>query len=392
MSSSFQRYLSDRPRVVDAIAIPAVFASAVFASVVGTWGTTSEHIDWQPGVVLAAVACTALWWHRSHPRTVVAVTALCASAASGFGYLTTPLLLAPVMVALYWLATETERKTAHLYCLATAAVLVPTAVLSERSVSWILVTLNPAVSLLLPVAWGSAVRLRRAYLQSLRARAEHAEHTREEEARQRVAEERVRIARELHDVVAHHLALANAQAGTAARLVRSRPEQAEQLLTDLAGTTSSALREVKATVSLLRRPDDPDSPLDPAPGLERLPELVASLCTAGLKVTVTTDGEEKPLSPGVDLTAYRIIQEALTNVTKHAATTAAQVTLSYAGDLLKITVSDEGTSSAALGPAQDGGFGLIGMRERAESAGGHFEAGRHPGGGFTVTAELPIHF
>ncbi len=157
-----------------------------------------------------------------------------------------------------------------------------------------------------------------------------------------MAEERVRIARELHDVVAHHLALANAQAGTAAHLVRRNPAQAEQLITELAGTTSSALRELKATVGLLRSPDDPDSPLEPAPGLARLPELIATHEAAGLAVTVTTTGDAVPLAAGVDLTAYRIVQEALTNVTKHAATTAAQVTLAYAGNLLTITVSDEG--------------------------------------------------
>ncbi|MFD0024617.1 sensor histidine kinase [Streptomyces sp. NPDC058382] len=393
MPHALTRRLRDHPRTVDAVVIPMAFAAAVFASAVGTWGTTAEYIDWRPGVVLSVIACTALWWRRSHPRAVVVITALCASAATGVGYLGTPLLLAPAMVALYWLATGTDRRTAGLYSLAAIALLLPTALITGRSSTLVLATLNPALCLLLPVAWGSAARLRRAYLESLRTRAEHAERTREDEARHRVAEERVRIARELHDVVAHHLALANAQATTAAHLVRRNPAQAEQLITELAGTTSSALRELKATVGLLRSPDDPDSPLEPTPGLARLPELVATHENAGLTVTVTTTGDAVPLAPGVDLTAYRIVQEALTNVTKHAATTAAQVTLAYAGDLLTITVSDEGGGAEGSAPAaQDSGFGLIGMRERARSAGGEFRAGRRSDGGFTVTAELPIHF
>ncbi len=192
-------------------------------------------------------------------------------------------------------------------------------------------------------------------------------------------------ARELHDVVAHHLALANAQAGTAAYLARSHPDQVQRILTDLAGTTSAALREMKATVGLLRRPGEQTSPLEPAPGLDQLPALTAGFASAGLDVAVTVDGDERRLSPDVDLTAFRIVQEALTNVTKHAATGTASVRLSYAADRLTITVTNDGATKP-MSP----GFGLLGMRERAHSAGGHFHAGGHPGGRFTVTTDLPI--
>jgi signal transduction histidine kinase len=394
MPSPFQRYLRDHPRVIDVVVILMAFLSTVTASLLGTFSTTTAYIADLPGLILSAVACLALWWHRTHPRTVVAVTALCASAATAFGYLPTALLLAPAMAGLYWLATQTDRKTATHYGLAAIAILVPTSVLSgHQNANFFLITLNPAASLMLPVAWGLAVQVRRDYTDSLHTRAELAEATREQEARQRVAEERVRIARELHDVVAHHLALANAQAGTAAHLVRRSPDKAEQLLTELAATTSSALRELKATVGLLRRPEDSDSPLEPAPGLSLLPDLVTTHAAAGLQVTVTTDGDARPLAPGVDLTAYRIVQEALTNVTKHAGAGTAQVHLAYSADLLTLTISDEGAGAGTVVPASPGGgYGLIGMRERAESAGGHFTAGRRPDGGFTVTAELPLHF
>jgi signal transduction histidine kinase len=323
---------------------------------------------------------------------VVAIA--CATAIAGLGYLLTVLLLGPLMIALFTLADRTNRKTVNTFALTAVGLLVGMALIvapSDRPRS--LEILGPAAWLLLPTALGTTARLRRAYLEAVQARAEHAERTREEEARHRVAEERVRIARELHDVVAHHLALANAQAGTAAHLVLTRPEQAGKILADLTGTTSSALRELKATVGLLRRTDDPDAPLEPAPGLGRLPELTAAFATAGLTVTVTTEGRERPLSPGVDLTAFRITQEALTNVTKHAAASAAYVRLAYSRNALTVTVTDDGGGPPAGSGTADRprGFGLIGMRERALSVGGSLQTGHRPGGGFNVTAVLPLH-
>ncbi|MET8328610.1 sensor histidine kinase [Streptomyces sp. NPDC005181] len=225
---------------------------------------------------------------------------------------------------------------------------------------------------------GSAVQLRRAYLEVVQTRAAHAE--------------RMRIARELHDVVAHHLTLAHAQAGTAAHLARIHPDQAQTILADLVGTTSSALRELKATVGLLRQADDTDA-LAPAPGLAQLTDLTDSFASAGLTVTVTvtTEGKEQRLSPAVDLTAFRIVQEALTNVTKHAGANAAHVQLDYTRDRLTVTITDEGEATARTTTARSGGFGLIGMRERAHSVGGHLHAGHRPEGGFHVTAQLPLH-
>ncbi|MGW5276893.1 sensor histidine kinase [Streptomyces sp. NPDC004044] len=393
MPSAARRFALNHPHFMDAVLMTSVLACVVAASIFGTWDVR-EPIAWWPGLVLGIVATAALLWRRTHPRPVVVVTGVCAIAAVGLGYLTTMLLLAPVMVALFWLALLDERRTAHLFGLSAVALMVPTAILqAPRYASFIIVTLNPALALLLPVAWGSALRLRRAFTDSLRARAEHAEHTREEEALRRVAEERVRIARELHDVVAHHLTLANAQATTAAHLIRNDPEQAAQLLTGLSSTTATALRELKATVGLLRRPDDSDSPLQPTPKLEQLPAMVAALATTGLDVTVTTEGEPRPLSPAVDLTAFRIIQEALTNVSKHAGTPTAQVTLTYTDDVLKIEISNkQGHPVTSASTAVNSGFGLISMRERALSAGGQFTAGPSPDGGYTVIAELPLHF
>lgn len=393
MPSAARRFAFNHPRVMDTALLGFVFACVVSASFFGTWDVR-EPIAWWPGLVLGVIATAALLWRRTHPRPVVVVTGVCALAAVGLGYLTTMLLLAPVMVALFWLALLDERRTAHLFGLGVVVPMVPIAIVqAPRYASFIIVTLNPALALLLPVAWGSALRLRRAFTDSLRARAEHAERTREEEALRRVAEERVRIARELHDVVAHHLTLANAQAATAAHLLRSDPEQAEHMLTGLSGTTATALRELKATVGLLRRPEDTDSPLQPAPKLEQLPTMVDALATAGLDVTVTTEGVPQPLSPAVDLTAYRIIQEALTNVSKHAGTPTARVTLTYTDDVLKIEITNErGHPATTASMSVNSGFGLISMRERALSAGGRFDAGPRPDGGYTALAELPLTF
>ncbi|MEU5027743.1 sensor histidine kinase [Streptomyces milbemycinicus] len=403
MTSSLERYTERHHYAFDLIVAGVLFGLVVLGAALSTYGAVQPTLG--PAVLLGGISCAALVGCRSHPRTAVAVTAVCAAAASAVGYLLTPLLLAPALTALYWLATLTERKISYAYCLATITVLVTTAMIADPSHhALVLKTIGPAVWLLLPVAAGRAARIRRAYseavMQAAQDRAEHAERTREEEARHRVAEERMRIARELHDVVAHHLALANAQASTAAHLARNHPDQAHKILTGLASTTSSALRELKATVGLLRRTDDPDAPLEPSPGLDRLPDLIDAFASAGLQVTVTTRGEPQRLSPGVDLTAFRIVQEALTNVTKHAAAHSAHVRLDYARDRLTISVTDDGTATAATAtaaaeataaPAPGHGFGLIGMRERAHSVGGALTAGRRPEGGFEVTAELPLH-
>ncbi|MBE4740709.1 MULTISPECIES: sensor histidine kinase [Streptomyces] len=377
--------------LVDLALVLALLGCATLGSAVTLPGALPPDQD-RVGVALMGVSCLALLKHRTHPRSALVVTAICTVVAVGLGYLLTPLLLAPIMAALYWLASLTDRRTTRAYGCTTIVAMTLAAVVSDSMdhLSLVLRTIGPVFWLLLPLAAGRGTLVRRAYLKSVQARAEHAERTREEEARLRVTEERMRIARDLHDVVAHHLALANAQAGTAAHLTRTDPEQAHRILTDLTATTSSALRELKGTVGVLRRPDDPEAPLAPTPGLRQLPELTAACESAGLTVTVTTDGVPGPLDPGVDLTAYRIVQEALTNVSKHAGVDAARVSLAYEDARLTITVTDDGASRPRGTPEPGRGFGLIGMRERAQSVGGCLSAGHRPEGGFEVTTDLPL--
>ncbi|MDF3142513.1 MULTISPECIES: histidine kinase [unclassified Streptomyces] len=351
-----------------------------------------------PGVLLAGVSWAALMWRHRRPRTTVLVTTLGAMAMAGLGYLLTVLLLGPLMIALYSLALRTDRRTANAFAFTGIALLIGTTLIFDPYDEPLsLKLLGPAAWLLLPTALGTMARLRGAYLEAVQARAEHAERTREEEARRRVAEERMRIARDLHDVVAHHLVLANLQAGAVARMLPGRPAEAGRITDELTRTTVSALRELKATVGLLRHhTDDADDHARPTPGLDRLPELTDSFEGAGLKVTVTTEGQPRPLSAGADLTAYRIVQEALTNVTKHAADRAAEVRLSYGADRLVLVVSNGGRagqpadSLVGSGGYGSGGYGLLGMRERARSVGGRIRMGHRPEGGFEVVTELPL--
>ncbi|MEV2254337.1 sensor histidine kinase [Streptomyces sp. NPDC050147] len=377
MLTRWQRHAAAHPRAADAAVALLLFGVSFSGSVLSTT-EPSHRPAWWTGVLISAVGCTALLWQRSRPRVVVAVTTICAMGASALGFLLTPLLLGPVMVALYWLAAASDRQVTRGYTLAVAVLVGATALFADAvNHSLLLKTLNPVAWILLSAVFGSGVQLRRAYLESLQVRAAHAE--------------RIRIARELHDVVAHHLTLANAQAGTAAHLAATHPGQAKQILTDLTGTTATALRELKATVGLLRQASDTDTPLEPSPGLARLADLTASFASTGLTVTITTEGEPQPLSAAVDLTAFRIVQEALTNVSKHAHTETAYVHLSHAPDGLTLKVTDEGRPTDPGIPAAGHGFGLIGMRERAHSVGGHLHAGHRPEGGFEVTAHLPPH-
>jgi signal transduction histidine kinase len=211
----------------------------------------------------------------------------------------------------------------------------------------------------------------------------------EERARRAVTDERVRVARELHDVVAHHMAVVSVQAGLARYVLRSDPDTAETAIDTVFDTSTEALDEMRRMLVLLRIGTDGETvAYDPAPGLPGLPELLDRVRTAGVGVELRITGDERPLPPGVQLCAYRVIQESLTNVIKHAPAAFATVELHYGRDGLTATVRDDGHGPA--GPAPGAGQGLIGMRERAALYGGTLEAGPRPGGGFEVRLALPL--
>jgi signal transduction histidine kinase len=215
-------------------------------------------------------------------------------------------------------------------------------------------------------------------------------HVQAEEARRRASEERLLIARELHDVLAHNISLINVQAGVALHLLDERPDQARPALTAIKGASKEALGELRSVLDVLRRSEDgATAPRAPTAGLRDLPGLVERTRTAGLDVTLDVSGEARPVPAGVDLAAFRIVQEALTNVVRHAGTSGARVRLDYGDDQLTVQVDDDG-AGAAVPPSEGGGRGIDGMRERVQALSGSFEAGPRPGRGFRVRARFPI--
>ncbi|MFI9115400.1 sensor histidine kinase [Streptomyces venezuelae] len=229
------------------------------------------------------------------------------------------------------------------------------------------------------LAASETVRVRREQRAQLRADRAAAE-------RRRADEERLRIARELHDVLAHSISVINVQAGAGLALLDSDPEQARTALKTIKAASKEALGEVRQVLDTLRTPGD--APRAPAPGLDRLPELVEQAAATGLAVTVATTGPRTGLPPGADLAAFRIVQEALTNVVRHSGSRTAAVRIAYGSGRLELTVDDEGPATGT--EAGGSGNGLAGMRERAAALGGGIEAGARPDGGFRVHASLPL--
>src|ERR1700754_3230931 len=230
------------------------------------------------------------------------------------------------------------------------------------------------------------VRMWRLHLRGVEQRAEEAERTRDEVARRRAVEERLRIARELHDSLTHSISVIQVQAGVAVHLARKRGEDVPPALLAIQEAGADAARELRTTLSVLRSDQDGDSS-----DLGQLDSLVARARAAGLPVTVTVTGTQRALPPEADQAAYRIVQEALTNVSRHAGRASARVHLHYSPDALSVQVDDDGAGAGTgTGPRSAGpGLGLIGMRERVTALGGELQAGPRDGGGFQVYAELP---
>ncbi|MEU9997255.1 sensor histidine kinase [Streptomyces sp. NPDC050848] len=229
------------------------------------------------------------------------------------------------------------------------------------------------------LAASELVRVRREQWAAQRAERAAAE-------RRRADEERLRIARELHDVLAHSISVINVQAGVGLALLDTDPEQARTALTTIKAASKEALGEVRQVLDTLRAPGE--APRTPAPGLDRLPELVEQAASAGLTVSTSTEGKPVPLPPGTDLAAFRIVQEALTNVVRHSGSRTARVVIGHLPGRLELRVDDEGPATG--GDAGGSGNGLAGMRERATALGGTIEAGTRPDGGFRVRAVLPV--
>jgi signal transduction histidine kinase len=333
-------------------------------------------------LALVVIACLVLAWRRRWPVAVLAVSTAAVAAYSLLGYINGSALLAPV-IALYAVATQASIRRAAACAVATAAVL-----LTVTGVR------NPfghataggfdLIPFLVAAAFfaGIAVASRRAYVASIHARAQ-------EDARRRIDDERLRTARELHDVVAHTMATINVQASAAAHVLPTKPEVAAEALAAIKAASKEGLRELRAILNVLRQADDAD-PTQPAPGTAQLHTLIDGAHRAGLETTLTVTGEPHPLSAAVDLAVYRIVQESLTNAIRHAGPAAATVGVTYGSEELIVEVADTGRGKPAGSTSEGSGHGLAGMRERATAVGGSLEVGSAPGGGFRVVARLPL--
>jgi len=295
----------------------------------------------------------------------------------------------PLAVALYTAAAQGHLRLLVVLVSAMASVtLAWRGVIESEPVVPLVEDLIREVALLAAVLLlGETVRSRRAWAAEVAQREQRTQSDREAAGRRQLADERVRIARELHDVVAHTVAVISVQAAVAAEVLDDDPDQAREALRAVRRAGREATAELQATIGLLRG-EEADSPgLAPAPGLGQLAGLVGSAHLAGLGVHVRTDGPARPLPAAVDLTAYRIVQESLTNVVRHAGARRAEVGIRYGEDRLVVEVTDDGRG--APDPSRLGGHGLDGMRERAAALGGWLEVGTAPTGGFRVRALLP---
>jgi signal transduction histidine kinase len=329
--------------------------------------------------LLVVAACLVLAAKRRYPLGVLAASTAAVMAYSALGYVNGSVILAPGL-ALYWAA---KARPARESLAAAAVTLIGLGAAAAAGNpfgifggGFILIPAEVAVA----VIAGIAVRNRAAYVQQ-RA---------QDEARRRVDEERLRIARELHDVVAHTMSTINVQAAMAAHVLAEQPAMAAEALQVIRLASKDGLRELRVILNLLRQADEGD-PVQPVPGLGQLEGLVARARGGGLPVTVRQWGGARRLAAPVDLTAYRIIQESLTNVIRHAGAATAAVVIGYEPSELRISVTDTG-SGPGTGPGAgggSGGLGLIGMRERAAAVGGTVECGAGVAGGFRVSAVLP---
>jgi signal transduction histidine kinase len=238
-------------------------------------------------------------------------------------------------------------------------------------------------------ALGVYMRTRRQHIAALHERADQLERERDQQAQLAAAAERARIAREMHDVVAHNLSVMVALADGARLTAAQDPGKAERAMGAVSGTGREALQEMRRLLGVLRDERDDDTPLGPQPGIDALDGLLEQVRSAGLATRLTRTGTPGPVSPGAQLAVYRLVQEALTNTLKHAPrASSAEVRLNYGDDALALEVVDDGAPVAA--PAGNGGHGLAGMRERAAAYGGAVEAGPHRHGGWRVRARIPF--
>lgn len=365
------------------LAVITTVAAVAESHPTGRWNDipAGAHVAAPPPELYALVALSGLVlvWRRRRPEAVLLASLTCVVVYTCLGYVNGASLVNP-MFALYAVAAATTTRRAVVMSMVTLVALMAASAAFQpfgpTGGGFFLIPGQVAAALFLGLWVGSRRALTR--------------RETEERARRAVDAERLRIARELHDVIAHTISTINVQAGVAAHVIERRPDQAAEALSAIRNASGEALRELRGILNVLRQADEP-SPTEPAPRVAQLGGLIDGATRAGLPTTLVVDGEARPLPPTIDLTAYRIVQESLTNALRYAGPTTATVGLSYGADELIVEVRDHGRGIPDDGgPAAGTGHGIMGMRERAEAAGGQLEVGSDPSGGFRVRAHLPL--
>ncbi|MDG9706657.1 sensor histidine kinase [Streptomyces sp. DH10] len=387
---SLRRVTSAHPRLLDAALATLVGGAGMVPLLLGRWpdGDRASGAD----AVAAVAAFLLLLVRRRAPLPVLALTVLGEVAFTVLASQPSRALKITVLLVIYTVARTVPRRTALTVTAGTALVLYAVIAYAMGS------AYTPEAGAVF--AWtgmfaavGGTVRTWRDYVAAVEERALRAEASKEAEARRRVAEERLRIARELHDVIAHHIALITIQAGVAGHFLRDRPDQADVALGHIRDGGRTVLDELGSLLYVLRQSGgEPDEtqPAEPVPGLARLGGLLDSLTAAGLSVRHRQTGRPRPLPTAVDLAAYRVIQEGLTNAHKHGATAEADLLVGYGPGALRIRITNLLHTRPSPVPAAGTGHGLTGMRERAHTVGGSFRAGAEPDGRFRLDVRLPL--
>ncbi|MEU8608870.1 histidine kinase [Actinoplanes sp. NPDC048791] len=368
------------PLLVDAL-LAVVLAGFVLKSAVLEPNSDLTETVTVGDVLVAVVAFLAVLQRRSRPRAAL-VIATCATVGGITQGVSNPGLVVVLGVITYSIAAHRNRRDGWTCALAAASVVYGAAVVT--SAGWRPDVLAVFAWIFMAAAVGDAARSHRAYVAEVEARAHRAEQTREQEAQRRVIDERLRIARELHDVVAHHIAVISVQAGAATHVLERRPDQVGPVLAHIREASDLVLKEISSVVGVLRNSDE-QANTEPAPGLSRLPDLLGALHAAGFTVRNQLRGDPRELPAMVDLAAYRIVQEALTNAHRYGDGRAVLL-VEYAPSGVILEVTNDIRPDRDTGGT---GYGLLGMRERATAAGGTVTAGPLGDGRFRVHAVLP---
>jgi len=377
------RLRAANPWVIDSLLATAFLVIVLVGHLAATDAAVKYHDANVVSVLLAIGVAVPYYFRRHAPLAVLLISEVCLVALTVGDYQTGP---APgvLLVGLYTVAAWCDVRDRAIGAGAAVIGLTVVAVVGIPGLSGAGLAFNFA-SFAAAYLFGSTMRNRRLYGEQLEARASALERERHEETRRALAEERLRIAQELHDVVAHSMGVIAVQAGVGAHVIDTQPGEAKKALEAISQTSRSTLVEIRRMLGVLR--EDEGVSYVPAPGLADLDRLVRDVASAGLHAEVRVEGATTELPPGVDVTAYRIVQEALTNVLKHAGRATATVIIGYEGTAVRLEILDDGRG--VNGRATPGGHGLVGMRERVGVYGGSFEAGPRTGGGFRVAVRLP---